>query len=150
MRIATYNVEWFTALFDEQNQLFDDAGWSARYDVTRAAQTAALGAVFRAMDADAVMVIEAPDQGKRHATVAALENFAAHFGLRTTDAIMGYSNDTQQEIALLYDPQMLTPRHDPHGEFAGPEGAGGAPRFDCPLRIDLDIDAREDLSLIHI
>jgi hypothetical protein len=145
MRIATYNVEWFSALFDSKNRLFDDGGWSARYDVTRAAQTAALGAVFRAMDADAVMVIEAPDQNKRHSTVAALEYFAEHFGLRTSRAIMGFSNDTQQEIALLYDPQMLTPRHDPQGEYVGPQGASGAPRFDTALRIDLDIDAQEDL-----
>jgi len=145
MRIATYNVEWFSALFDPSDRLYNDDGWSARHDVTRADQTAALGRVFRAMDADAVMVIEAPDQGKSHSTIAALEHFADRFGLRTTHAIMGFSNDTQQEIALLYDPEMLTPRHDPRGEFAGPEGAGGAPRFDTALRIDLDIDANEDL-----
>ncbi|APE42882.1 endonuclease [Sulfitobacter alexandrii] len=145
MRIATYNVEWFSALFDTRNRLFDDGEWSARHNVTRAAQTAALGRVFRALDADAVMIIEAPDQSRSHSTVAALEYFAETFALRTTHAIMGFSNDTQQEIALLYDPAMLTPRHDPRGAFAGPEGAVGAPRFDTALRIDLDIDAREDL-----
>lgn len=145
MRVATYNVEWFSALFNRKNRLFDDGAWSGRHDVTRASQTAALGTVFRALDADAVMVIEAPDQGKSQSTVAALEHFAERFALRTTHAVMGFSNDTQQEIALLYDPQVLTPRHDPKGDFAGPEGAGGAPRFDTALRIDLDIDAREDL-----
>ncbi len=145
MRIATYNVEWFSGLFDAQDQLYDDEGWSARYDVTRAAQTAALGRVFRALDADAVMIIEAPDQGRNHSTVRALEGFAARFGLRTTDAVMGYANDTQQEIALLYDPTKLTARHDPQGAFTGPDGARGAPRFDGAFRIDLDIDAKEDL-----
>ncbi|QFT57249.1 Endonuclease/Exonuclease/phosphatase family protein [Sulfitobacter sp. THAF37] len=145
MRIATYNVEWFSALFDTQNRLFDDGEWSARHDVTRAAQTAALGRVFRAMDADAVMIIEAPDQSRSHSTVAALEHFADAFGLRTTHAVMGFSNDTQQEIALLYDPAMLTPRHDPRGSVAGLNGAADAPRFDTALRIDLDIDAQQDM-----
>lgn len=145
MRIATYNVEWFSSLFDDENQLFNDGGWSARHNVTRADQTAALGAVFQAMDADAVMVIEAPDQGRKASTVQALENFAARFALRTSRAIMGFSNDTQQEIALLYDPDVLTPAHAPRGQPTGSEGAKGAPRFDGALRIDLDIDATEDL-----
>ena len=145
MRIATYNVEWFSSLFDDHNRLYNDDGWSARYDVTRAMQTAALGKVFQALDADAVLIIEAPDQGKTQSTVRALETFAAHFSLRTSHAVMGFSNDTQQEIALLYDPAKLRVKHAPQGEFPGPEGAKGAPRFDGALRIDLDIDATEDL-----
>jgi endonuclease/exonuclease/phosphatase family metal-dependent hydrolase len=145
MRIATYNVEWFSALFDDGDLLFDDDGLSGRYGITRAAQTAALGRVFRAMDADAVMVIEAPDHGRRRSTLRALEGFAARFGLRTSEAVMGFANDTQQEIALLYDPARLSARHDPRGASAGPEGAAGAPRFDGALLIDLDIDATEDL-----
>ena len=51
MRIATYNVEWFASLFDDDNQLYDDGEWSSRYQVTRAQQTAALGLVFGALDA---------------------------------------------------------------------------------------------------
>ena len=145
MRIATYNVEWFSGLFDNTDQLYNDEGWSGRYDVTRADQTAALGVVFRALDADAVMIIEAPDDGKHQSTVAALENFAAYFGLRARSAVMGYANDTQQEIAMLYDPDQITAHHDPQGEWSGPAGAKGAPRFDGALQIDLDIDATEDL-----
>lgn len=145
MRIATYNVEWFAALFDKDDRLFDDGAWSGRWDVTRAQQTAAVGHVFRALDADAVMVIEAPDAGARHDCVAALEHFAARFDLRARRAVIGFANDTQQEIALLYDPDTLTARHDPQGIATGPQGATGAPRFDGTLRIDLDIDATEDL-----
>lgn len=145
MRIATYNVEWFSSLFDDDNHLFNDAGWSARYNVTRADQTAALGRVFHALDADAVMIIEAPDTNKKRSTVAALETFAAHFSLRACAAVMGFSNDTQQEIALMYDPNVITAQHDPVGDRSGPTGAKGAPRFDGALRIDLDIDATEDL-----
>lgn len=145
MRIATYNIEWFTGLFDDKNQLINDDRWSGRRDVTRAQQTEALGIVFRAMDVDAVMIIEAPDQNSKRGTVAALQAFAAHFDLRTNKAVMGFSNDTQQEIALLYDPDKMTAVHMPGGVSTGPEGATGAPRFDGVLQIDLDIDATEDL-----
>ncbi len=144
MRIATYNVEWFSSLFDDEGALFDDDGWSARYNITRAQQTAALGEVFRALDADAIMVIEAPDQSRGRSAIQALTGFAAHFGLRARDALIGFPNDTQQEIALLYDPDCISVRHDPKGVASGPEGARGAPRFDGAFRIDLDIDATED------
>ena len=145
MRIATYNVEWFTNLFDEQNQLFNDMAWSGRRDVTRAQQTEALGVVFAAIDADAVMITEAPDQNRRRNTVVALMAFASKFGLRARSAVLGFANDTQQEIALLYDPDKLSASHTPGGEATGEHGAVGAPRFDGTLRIDLDIDATEDL-----
>ncbi|MEM1077495.1 MAG: endonuclease/exonuclease/phosphatase family protein [Pseudomonadota bacterium] len=136
MRIATYNVEWFTALFDEENRLLADEGWSRRHNVTREAQVAALGTVFRAMDADAVMVIEAPDEGSHRSTRAALEGFAAHHGLRTTRALSGFASDTQQEIALLYDPAKLSAEHSPSDL--------GAPRFDTEFALDLDVDALPD------
>ncbi|MEW9921455.1 endonuclease/exonuclease/phosphatase family protein [Marimonas sp. MJW-29] len=145
MRIATYNVEWFSSLFNRKDELLNDGGWSARYNVTRAQQTAALGTVFRAIDADAVMLIEAPDQSKTNSTIRALTNFVDHFQLRTREIIMGFPNDTEQEIALLYDPDVMIAAHDPQGEYSGTEGAAGAPRFDGALLIDLDIDATEDL-----
>ncbi|MBO9397592.1 endonuclease [Shimia sp. R9_2] len=145
MRIATYNVEWFSSLFDEDNRLLRDDEASGRQGVSRAAQIEALGRVFTEMDADAVMVVEAPDQGRRRDTVAALEHFAGQFQLRARKAIMGFANTTQQEIALLFDPAALVPMHDPRGAEAGPDGAVGAPRFDGAMRIDLDVDAREDL-----
>ncbi|SFM52195.1 endonuclease/exonuclease/phosphatase family protein [Shimia aestuarii] len=145
MRIATYNVEWFNNLFDARDKLVVDDRWSGRQDVTRAQQAEALGIVFTAMDADAVMIIEAPDQNGRRDAVAALEDFARAFDLRTRKAVMGFMNDTQQEIALLYDPDVLSARHDPVGEETGKKGAGDAPRFDGVFRIDLDIDATEDL-----
>ena len=145
MRIATYNVEWFNALFDDQGALLDDGAWSSRYDVTRSDQLTALGIVFTAMNADAVMIIEAPDQNKHRATVPALENFAQAMGLRTRKAIIGFESETQQEIALLFDPDVLDAGHDPKGEETGRKGDSVAPRFDGVFRIDLDIDATEDL-----
>ena len=146
MRFATYNVEWFDALFDDAGVLIADGSWSARYDVTKAMQTEALGIVFTAMDADVVMVIEAPDTSRSRDTVRALEGFAKAFDLRARKAVMGFSNDTQQEIALMYDPDVILARHDPHGQapVPGAPQVDGAPRFDGTFRIDLDIDATED------
>lgn len=142
MRLATYNVEWFANLFDEHDHLIVDDGWSGRRDVTRAQQAEALGVVFSALDADAVLVVEAPNTGRSQSTVRALEHFAAAFELRARRAVMGFANDTHQEIALLFDPDILTAQHDPVGHTVGdPE----APRFDSSFRIDLDVDATEDI-----
>ncbi|MBT9384591.1 endonuclease [Pseudooceanicola sp. CBS1P-1] len=137
MRLATYNVEWFDALFDDAGHLQMDDRWSRRRDVTRAQQAEALGMVFTALDADAIMVIEAPDDSLHRSTTRALEHFARAFSLRARKAVIGFANETQQEIALLYDPDRLKVAHVP-GE------SRAAPRFDEVFRIDLDVDAVED------
>lgn len=138
MRIATWNVEWMTSLFDVRGRILHDAERSARYQVTRAMQLDAIAAVMRAMDADAVMIIEAPDTNHKRTTVGMLELFAARYGLRTRKAAIGYPNETQQEIALLFDPDRLRIRHDPKGA-PGPFATDGtAPRFDTVNRIDLE------------
>lgn len=142
MRLATYNVEWFNALFDNAGDLLMDDRWSARRDITRAQQIEALGKVFTAMDADMIMVIEAPDHNGKRATVPALETFAQVFSLRARRATIGFPNNTQQEIALMYDPDRVTVRHNPMGDRQ-PE-PGQVPRFDGEFRIDLDVDATED------
>ncbi|MFT4151524.1 MAG: endonuclease [Paracoccaceae bacterium] len=136
LRLATFNVEWFNALFDDSGRLLEDLEPSARYHVTRADQIGSLGIVFTALDADGLMIIEAPDQGSRRSTVRALENFATKFGLRARKAVHGFSSETEQEIAFLYDPDRLTARHDPQG---GPE-VGNVPRFDASYRYDLNND----------
>ena len=145
MRFATYNVEWFNSLFDDAGRLLNDSAWSARYNVTRAAQSAALGAVFTALNADAVMIIEAPDTNRHRSTVAALESFAATYNLRARKAIIGFASETQQEIACLYDPDALILRHDPKGMFSGKKGSRNAPRFDGTFRHDLDQDGASEL-----
>lgn len=144
MRLATYNVEWFANLFDDHDRLLVDDGWSGRQGVSRARQIEALAVVFTALDADAVMIIEAPNTGRRQNTVRALEGFAAAFDLRTRSAVMGFANDTHQEIALLYDAAALSARHDPGGDRSDPAGSRTAPPFDGVFHIDLDIDATED------
>mgnify|MGYP000495317804 CR=1 FL=1 len=137
MKIATYNVEWFSNLFDDEAQLYDDGRWSGRWDVTRAQQTAAVGAVFQALDADGVMVIEGPDSHARRDGVQALEVFAARFNLRARKAVIGYINETQQEILFLYDPDVLSVRHDPSD--------AGAPFFDDKIKMDIDVDAQPEV-----
>lgn len=131
MRIATYNVEWFTNLFDDQGNILADGAWSARYNVTRRDQAEALAIVFNALDADAVMIIEAPDSDRTRDGERALETFAKAAGIRARKAVIGFVNHTQQEIALLYDPDRISAWHDPLGE----------PRFDQYYHIDLDVDA---------
>lgn len=145
LRLASYNVEWFNALFDDRGRLLEDRELSARHKITRGDQLAALGVVFTALDADGVMIIEAPDTNGRRSTVTALERFATKYELRTRKAIIGYVSDTEQEIAFLYDPDKLSVRHDPLGDPAPSQGAPGAPRFDSQLRLDINGDGVEDL-----
>ncbi len=144
MRLASYNCAWMNALFDDGGRLMADNQPSARYKVSRADQLAALGIVFNALDADGVMIIEAPDTNSKRSTVTALENFARQFGLRTSRAVIGYANDTEQEIAFLYDPDRLDVSHDPRGVPAPSQGAPGAPRFDTALRHDINDDGVEE------
>ena len=140
LRLATYNVEWFNNLFDDHGRLLDDRHPSARYQVTRGEQLAALGIVFTALDADGIIIIEAPDTNGKRSTVKALERFAGTCGLRARKALIGYPSETEQEIAFLYDPDRLTVRHDPQGAPATNHGSAAAPRFDTTFRYDLDAD----------
>jgi len=141
MRIATYNVEWFANLFDRTNNLLLDDKWSGRENVTRAQQIEALAKVLTSINADVIMVIEAPNTGHKQSSGQALENFAKAFDLRTKASLEGFANETHQEITLMYDPYVCQATHDPKG---GPEDQttnGEAPRFDGVLRLDLDIDS---------
>jgi hypothetical protein len=144
LRLATYNVEWFNALFDDDGVLLADGQPSARYRVTRADQLTALGIVFTAMDADGVMIIEAPDTGSRRLTTRALESFAAHFGLRTSQALHGFTSETEQEIAFLYDPARIEAAHHPLGAPPAHADPKGVPRFDGVFWHDLNVDARPE------
>lgn len=134
LRLATWNVEWFNALFDDAGRPRHDRGPSGRHDVTRADQLDAIAIVLLALDADGIMVIEAPDTQGPRSTVKALERFAKEAGLRQCQALIGFPSETDQEIAFLYDPDRLSARHDPQGN-------GTVPRFDKAFRYDLDTEA---------
>ncbi|UWQ30008.1 endonuclease/exonuclease/phosphatase family protein [Leisingera sp. M523] len=137
MRLATYNIEWFANLFDAEDNLLLDGERSSRHGVDRYTQGHAIAQVLRRIDADAVMVVEAPNTGRSQRTTRALERFAAEAGLRAREAVSGFPNDTQQEIALLFDPDVLDARHDARA-------SADAPRFDGVFGIDLDVDAQAD------
>lgn len=157
LRIASYNVEWFAGLFGPDDELLRDDGWSARYNVTRARQAAAIAEVIRAVDADLMLIVEGPDHGAQNCTARALRRFAEAYGLRQSAALHGFPNGTQQELALLYDPARMTARHVPVGiPFEPPGGEARialdeiapehfAPRFDSVLPLDIDNDGWVDL-----
>jgi endonuclease/exonuclease/phosphatase family metal-dependent hydrolase len=137
MRLVTYNIEWFSHLFDEADHLMLDDQPSGRYGVDRYTQGRAIARVLQRLDADAVMVIEAPNTGRKQSCTRALERFAAEAGLRSRKAISGFATDTHQEIALLFDADVLTVVADPQSSIA-------APQFDDVFHIDLDVDDRMD------
>ncbi len=138
MRLSTYNIEWFEALFDESDHLRLDEAPSARHEVSRRAQAEAIADVLRAIDADGITIIEGPNTGKRQSTVRALTRFAEWADLRTRDVVMGFANDTRQEIAFLFDSNVMQAEHAP---ISSPR----APRFDATFEIDLDVDAKADM-----
>jgi endonuclease/exonuclease/phosphatase family metal-dependent hydrolase len=146
LRLACYNVAWFARLFDKRNRLVDDLEWSALYNITRRRQAGAIAEVLSRVDADCYAIIEAPNSGHRQSCVAELEGFAAHFGLRQRSALIGFVNPTEQEIALMFDPDRISAEHAPIGEVLGETAAEsgelpfGAPRFDSVFPADLDGD----------
>ena len=146
LRLACYNIAWFARLFDQGNRLVDDDEWSALRDVTRRRQADAIAAVLSRVDADCFAIIEAPNSGRRQSCVAALEGFATQFGLRQRAALIGFENPTEQEIALLFDPDRISAEHAPIGELLDEPAARrggspfGTPRFDGAFPADLDGD----------
>ncbi len=145
LRIATYNVEWFTTLFGHKDVLMADHNWSSRYKINRRDQLKAIADVMKAVDADAMMIIEAPDTGGDRNSVRALQNFAEGYGLRQSRALSGFESHTRQEITLLYDPGMVAVHHAPMGERSNGQRFLRAPRFDSKFRYDLGVDGQRDV-----
>ena len=137
MRIATYNVEWFSNLFDRHGKMLEDGELSARFEVTRGEQLGALGIVFTALNADAVLIIEAPDNNRRRKTVPMLERFARALRAahpRGAASVMPMKHN--RKLHCFMTRMCCAPGHDPQ--------ADGVPRFDGSYRIDLNIDAEPE------
>lgn len=135
MRLASYNIEWMGRLFDEDRLQSDDE-YSGRYNVSRAEQASAIADVLRLVDADLFVILEAPNspgQGRAH---KALESFARHFGLRQSRAFSGFSSGSDQEIALLFDPDIVSARFSPLSHKT-------APRFDKHFTVKSEDKRRE-------
>jgi len=107
LRLATYNIEWFNNLFNDAGDLLDDLHWSGRWGVTRRDQIAALGAVFAAMDADAVMVIEAPDaEPERPVRVG----FGVRHDYDTTSSVLRLKSGRGCPVQLALRPPNFLPK----------------------------------------
>lgn len=151
LRIATWNICWFAHLFDDDDRLIEDDAPAALQGVTRARQAGAIGTVLSRVDADLFAIIEAPDTGRRQRTTRALAHVADRFALRQHAALTGFQSDTEQEIALLFDPARLSATHAPIGEVLDPAYAAQArlgetvPRFDSVYPLDIDGDGDVDL-----
>ncbi|MEM9780926.1 MAG: endonuclease/exonuclease/phosphatase family protein [Pseudomonadota bacterium] len=136
MRLMSYNIEWLDDLFEDDNSLKAGAEEAERFD--------ALAAVIGTTDPDLIGITEAPNTttttGQR-STVAALETYAAAKGLRQSKAMIGYPSAGRQEIALLYDPAVVTAEHDP----GGTAGAVRNPTFRETFQVDSDADGIREL-----
>ena len=137
LRLAAWNVAWMTNLFDAEGGPLGGAEPAAVRGVSRHAQLAAILAVLPRLGADLLLIVEAPDDTPLGRTHAALDGLAEAAGLGAHRPLVGFSNDTGQELALLYDPARLRVRH-------APTETADAPRFDAEFAIDLDIDDRRD------
>ena len=136
MKIASYNIEWMNTLFDNGKIDNNNNEWSSRFGVTKQDQLNAIAKVIRIVDADAFLILEAPNEYEAGATIAALEGFAQHFGLRQTRAVIGTASGTDQEIAFLYDPEKMNAKFRPH---KGPN----PPKFSDEFKLKIDSDHAE-------
>ena len=136
LRLMSYNIEWFDDHFEADNSLKTTGNSPARFD--------AVAGVITAIDPDLIGITEAPNTttttGQRD-TVAALENFAAAKGLRQRKAMIGFPSAGRQEIALLYDPDVLSAAHDP----GGTAGAVADPPFNEAFQSDSDGDGIREI-----
>ena len=156
-RVCTYNIKWFTKLFDDQNQMLFTTEDSSMYQVDRQTQLNSIGEVLQKIDADIYCILEGPNTNQdTRDTITALQNFAQHFNLRTTDAITGFVSRGQQEIAFLYDPQVIDIAHNPQGEsiesaniniadFLKGQRVVPAPQFDSYFVLDVEEDSIEEI-----
>ncbi len=156
-RVSTYNIKWFTNLFDDQNQLLLTTDDSDMYQVDKKTQLESIAKVLQSLDADIYCILESPNtsQGGRN-TIQALENFAQHFNLRTSQAIVGFLSDGRQEIAFLFDPAVIQITHNPQGDdiespninildFLKGERVVPAPKFDSYYVLDVEEDSIEEI-----
>lgn len=136
MRVMAYNIEWFDDHFEADNRLKTDEESQAKFR--------SVARVLQQIDADVIGITEAPNTttttGQRN-TVQALENFAAEYGLRQNKALIGFPSAGRQEIALLFDPNVIQAEHDPGGKA----GSVTNPRFNNQFQADSDEDDIREL-----
>jgi len=136
MRFMSYNIEWFDDHFEPDNSLKTDADSQKKLN--------GVAEVISAIDPDVIGITEGPNTttttGER-STVAALEGFAAAKGLRQRKALLGYPSAGRQEIALLFDPDVVDAEHAPGGQ----DGHKTNPPFNAPFQADSDGDGIREI-----
>ena len=137
LRICSYNIEWFNHLFNADNSLKNGRKEQERLT--------AIKNVLSTIESDFVGIVEAPNTttttDPQQSTVAKLENFAQISGLRTRKALTGFISRGTQEIAALYDPDILTANHDPGGDA----NIKSNPEFNDVFYFDTDDDRVEEV-----
>lgn len=136
MRVMAYNIEWFDDHFEPDNSLKNTHKSQSKFN--------GVSSVISTIDPDVVGITEAPNTttttGQKN-TVEALENFASQYGLRQSKAMIGFPSPGRQEIAILYDPNVVTATHDPGGR----PGTVKNPRFNEQFQVDSDGDKINEL-----
>ena len=136
MRVMAYNIEWFDNHFEPDNSLKSSQKSQKKFD--------SVFQVISSIDPDIIGIIEGPNTttttGIKN-TAKALENFASKKGLRQRKALTGFPSRGKQEIALLYDPTLITAEHDPGGS----PGSVKNPQFNEPFQADSDGDEVKEL-----
>lgn len=135
LRICTYNIEHFDRLFVHgDNQLANTAEAQAKIN--------ALRQVLQLIDADLIGIVEAPNTKAdgTEDTVIRLQNFANAIGLRADQALIGFTSDGSQEIAVLHDAAVQV-QHQPGGQADDSEN----PPFDDQFLFDTDDDTIREI-----
>ncbi|MFK8183970.1 MAG: endonuclease/exonuclease/phosphatase family protein [Phormidesmis sp.] len=131
-----YNIEWFDNHFEPDNSL--------KTNQKSQSKLSSVAHVIKTIDADVIGITEAPNTttttGQRD-TVQALENFATQYKLRQSKALIGFPSPGRQEIALLFDPNVVSAAHDPGGKA----GSVRNPRFNDPFQVDSDGDSIKEM-----
>jgi len=137
-RYMTWNVEWFTRLFDDNGQpLADNQPDGDRPPQTRAERLQAIADVLAHLDPAFVGLVEGPDSTNANPTrsVDSVLAFANQFGLPYDAAAIGYRSRGQQEIVAIWDTSRVQAQLNQGG------GPGLSPAFDNSFTVDTDDDS---------
>lgn len=135
-RYMTWNIEWFTRLFDDDGGLLLNA---------EGGRLQLIADVITHINPAFIGIIEGPDATNANPTRSsdAMLNFTSHFGLPYTDATIGYRSGGSQEIVALWDGTRVEVQLDQGG------GTGLSPAFDGEYPVDTDDDGVKELHSFY-
>lgn len=140
-RYMTWNVQWFTRLFDPVGlPLADNQPDEDRPPQTRAQRLQAIADVLAHLNPAFVGLIEGPDSTNANPTrsVDSVLAFSNQFGLPYDAATIGFRSRGQQEIVALWDTNRVNAQLNQGG------GPGLSPAFDRTFLADTDDDSVDE------